>query len=84
MINDFHPCPDRCSNIRHAIDSACARQAESGDLPGSEVKETNAELTFVSFSYKRNGFASFATKRRIITYLTWIILSFIRGVLINR
>jgi len=23
------------------------------------------ELTFVSFSYKRNGFASFATKRRI-------------------
>jgi hypothetical protein len=23
------------------------------------------ELTFVSFSYKRNGFASFATKRSI-------------------
>jgi len=31
----------------------------------SEVKETDSELTFVSFSYKRNGFASFATKRRI-------------------
>jgi len=31
----------------------------------SEVKETNADLTFVSFGYKRNGFASFATKRRI-------------------
>jgi len=43
----------------------------------SEVKETNAELTFVSFSYKRNGFASFATKRRKITYLTRFILFFI-------
>ncbi len=31
----------------------------------SGVKETDSELTFVSFGYKRNGFASFATKRRI-------------------
>jgi hypothetical protein len=50
----------------------------------SEVKETDAELTFVSFSYKRNGFASFAIKRRKITYLTRFILFFIRGVFINR
>jgi len=49
------------------------RALRAGDLQRSEVKETNAELTFVSFSYKRNGFASFATKRRKITYLTWII-----------
>jgi len=43
----------------------------------SEVKEKNSELTFVFFSYKRNGFASFATKRRKITYLTRFILFFI-------
>jgi len=49
------------------------RALRAGDLPGSEVKETDSELTFVSFSYKRNGFASFATKRRKMTYLTWII-----------
>jgi len=40
----------------------------------SEVKETDSELIFVSFDYKRNGFASFATKRRIITYLNRFIL----------
>jgi len=40
----------------------------------SEVKETDEELTFVSFSYKRNGSASFATKRRKITYLNRFIL----------
>jgi len=41
-----------------------AKRCKSSQAPG---------LTFVSFSYKRNGFASFATKRRKIAYLTWII-----------
>gem|GEM_PF-3640134 len=31
-------------------------------------------VTRAAFGYKRNGFASFATKRRIITYLNQFIL----------
>jgi len=55
------------------IQLACG-QAESGNLVRSEVIETDSELTFVSFSFKRNGFASFATKRRKMTYLNRFIL----------
>jgi len=50
--------------------------------PGKPNQATSAErgksvktmINFCSFSYKRNGFASFATKRRKITYLTRFIL----------
>jgi hypothetical protein len=48
-----------------------------GDLPRSEVRETDSELTFVSFSFKRNGFASFATKRRKMTCLNRFILFYL-------
>jgi len=61
---------------------ACPEHEATSKASG--VKETDSELIFVSFDYKRNGFASFATKRRKITYLTRFILFFIRGVFINR
>jgi len=56
----------------------CLVQAESGDL--GEVRARRAvplrrpELTIVSFSYKRNGFASFATKRSIKISFSFCLL----------
>ncbi|HUU26316.1 MAG TPA: hypothetical protein VM123_00760 [archaeon] len=47
----------------------CAGFLRKGELGEVEQKSQVPGLTFVSFCLKRNGFASFAFKRRIKIYL---------------